>query len=161
MELSFLKFCRKYEPKGDDVRLRSKRTVIITFPNQSSDPMSRFFHLYCKFFLIKHKPWKDSVVQAWNGPIVDEDNELIDDDDNNPIAKQWYIARFNEFCDLPQVNVSELEMFNSDVARLRRIRAEYEVQYDEEEEVLGNTLERPEGWMDGYGSSGTTCKRFS
>ena len=52
----FLNFCRAFRvSKYGELIVRNKRTVILMFPNISSDPTSISYHLFCKYFLIKHR----------------------------------------------------------------------------------------------------------
>ena len=53
-------------------------TVVITFPNISSDPMSQSYHRYCKYFLVKHKTCHGNVNQEWGGPIIDPNIDDVD-----------------------------------------------------------------------------------
>ena len=145
--LSFLKFCQQFEAKKGELVKRTKRTVVITFPSLSSDSMSQFYHRYCKFFLIKHKPWNGNVNQAWGGPIIDP-NEGDEDcilDDNNIIAKQRYISQFRDF--QQNIDTRVLEVVNADVNRLRRVRDECQARYLEEEEAVGAEISDQSLWM--------------
>ena len=63
--------------------------------------MLHYYHVYCKYFLIKHKPWHGNVNNAWGGPIPDpntnedEDEELLLlEDDNNSIVNRCYVDPF-------------------------------------------------------------------
>jgi len=40
--------------------------VPVYFPVFTCDPLSPNFHEYCKYFLVKYKPWKNNVSDAWN-----------------------------------------------------------------------------------------------
>ena len=58
MGKDFLSFCRYFSiSKDGELIVKNKLTVILMFPNISSDPTSRSYHLVCKYFLIKHRPW--------------------------------------------------------------------------------------------------------
>ena len=120
--MSFLNFCKTFEIKQNELQQRNRRTVVITFPQRSKSETSPKYHLYCKNFLIKHKPWRDSIHNVWGGRITDPDsenpNELLED--GHEIAKDRYIQQFQEFS--RTVNISLLEMFNSDVYRLSIVR---------------------------------------
>jgi len=143
--LSFLKFCRKYNVENGKLIIRSKRTVVLAFPSRSSNPTSKFYYQYCKYFLVKHKVWSGHVSNAWSAPIYDDDGQIELTDDNHSVVQKWYITKFNEF---RAVNdISKLEMINADVNGLRRIRNECEILYNEEEEALGDQIGAQDGWM--------------
>ena len=146
MPLSFVNYARKYECKKGNLTHRTKRTVVLTYPTRSSEPASVWYYQYCKYFLVKHKPWHGQVEDAWGGPISDPDNEAFDPtDDTNPIRQQWYIQKFQEFTSI--VDPSSLEMFSADAARLRRIRQECEALLHEEQDALGAEPAQQDQWM--------------
>ena len=37
--------------------------------------MSRYYDQYFKYFLVKHKPWRGSIDNAWGGPITDPESD--------------------------------------------------------------------------------------
>ena len=49
--------------------------VPLYYPSISYDPLSPNFHEYCKYFLVKYKPWKDEVSDAWNN--LTDSEEII------------------------------------------------------------------------------------
>ena len=59
----------------------------------------------------------------------------------------WYIFKFNQFKD--SVDISQFNMFNSDVSRLRSTLEEWDEIYIEEKEALGNRAIAPDqsNWM--------------
>ena len=83
---SFLNLCRAFSVSKDgELIVRNKRTVILMFLNISSDPTSISYHLFCKYFLIKHRPWYWYVANAWYGPTVNTTNdpEAVADDNHD------------------------------------------------------------------------------
>ena len=104
--------------QGNWVR-RTKRTVVLAFPFRSSDSNSTYYHIYCKFFLIKHKPWFCHISNALDGLIENTSDVEHDLDENDPICKAWYIQKFNEFSE--KVDILLFDMLNANVDRLRRI----------------------------------------
>lgn len=51
------------------------------FPNFSANPKDPNYGAYCKYQLLKHKPWRFRISDAWDG---------IDDDDNdNLFCHKW------------------------------------------------------------------------
>ena len=69
--------------------------------------------------LIKHKPWRGQVCNAWGGPIVYPATGQTADDKELDIVKTTYKTQFDEF--KMTVEIGSLEMFNADADRLRRI----------------------------------------
>ena len=129
-EMTFLRFCKKYMTiKQGNLIPRTKRTVVLAFTFWSSDSDSIYYHIYCKFFIIKHKPWFGDISNAWDGSIENTYDAEHNLDENGPICKAWYIKKFNEFSE--KVDISLLYMLNTDVDKLRRIREEWKYFYME------------------------------
>lgn len=154
--MSFLSFCKKFEVKQNELQQRNRRIVVITFPQRSSSTTSPKYHLYCKNFLIKHKPWRDSIHNVWGGRITDPNSENPSEtlEDGHDIAKEYYIQQFQDFSST--IDISSLEMFHSDVDRLHRVREESDTQYIEEEEALEEIVapDNPQdNWMDFAGET--------
>ena len=64
------------------------------------DQMSQQYHLYCKYFLLKHKPWHGNVNNDWVGPVTDPEKyeyALYLEDDNNSLVNGWYVDQFHAF----------------------------------------------------------------
>ena len=55
---------------------RKKEVVVKTYPNYSSNPQNEHYGLFCKYQLIKYKPWKFSPHDAWND-LPHNDNTFI------------------------------------------------------------------------------------
>ena len=51
-----MNFVKKYEERKGQLIELTRRTVVVAFTSQSSYPSSRFYNLYYKHMLIKHKP---------------------------------------------------------------------------------------------------------
>ena len=118
--MAFLRFCKHFIiTKQGYLIPRTKQTVVLAFPFRSSDSNSTYYHIYCKFFLIKHKPWFCHISNALDGLIENTSDVEHDLDDNDPICKAWYIQKFNEFSE--KVDILLFDMLNANVDRLRRI----------------------------------------
>ena len=88
---------------------------MIAFPNSTIDPVSKYYHLSCKYFIIKHKPWVDNVNNAWGGKIVDptSDTYQMELEDDNIIDKQSYKYQSDNFIATNDIKI--LEVVHSDV----------------------------------------------
>ena len=49
---------KNYEEWKGKITEQTKITIVVVFTYQSSDPISRYYHSYCKHMLIKQKPWR-------------------------------------------------------------------------------------------------------
>lgn len=52
--------------KGKKLARRSKDVIVKTYPNCSSSPANEHYGLFCKYQLLKYKPWKGTPNMAWN-----------------------------------------------------------------------------------------------
>ena len=51
--------------------MESKPTIICTVPNFSSSPEGNNYEKYCKYQLLKYKPWDTSPSSAWDYDVSD------------------------------------------------------------------------------------------
>ena len=57
ISMNFIKFVSKYHVKEDSLYFRPKMVVVRTFPNYYGNPTSPYYGQFCKYQLIKLKPW--------------------------------------------------------------------------------------------------------
>ena len=69
--VNLIDFFYKYEVKSSKLQARTKPVVVRTVPNYSSNPVGLNYELYCKFNLLKFKPWSHSSENAWDKQEVD------------------------------------------------------------------------------------------
>ena len=50
--------------KNGKLTVRDNRTDGLNYPGKSGDIMPQYYHLYWKYFLIKHNPWLGNVNDA-------------------------------------------------------------------------------------------------
>ena len=65
MSLNLIQFASTFTSTRDDLILRSHPVIVKTFPNYSGDPKGPNYPLYCKYQLIKLKPWLNSTDTIW------------------------------------------------------------------------------------------------
>ena len=76
--LSFIQFVQKYSTVKKELRKRSKDVVVRTFPSFSPNSRSPSYGQYCKYQLIKFKPWTGFPANTWNGqPHVEQTDSII------------------------------------------------------------------------------------
>lgn len=76
INLNFLEFATEYVIKKGKLETRSPNVVPRIFPTYSSNPKGENYGLYCKYQLLKYKPWKDSPNDIW-GTVNPDDSTLI------------------------------------------------------------------------------------
>ncbi len=69
---NFLQFASNYIVSNQ----KPKCVIVKTFPNYSSNPKGIYYGLFCKYQLLKYKPWANPVTNAWEN-LPDCDNTYI------------------------------------------------------------------------------------
>lgn len=64
LQCNLLNFVATYSVVKNEIRKRPKEVITITFPNVYSDPKTVNYPLFCKYQLIKYKPWSDEINNA-------------------------------------------------------------------------------------------------
>lgn len=67
LELSVLQIASVFTEYKGEVKKRSSPVIVRTFQVYSSNPQSDNYHFYCKYQLIKHRPWINQPYNAWGG----------------------------------------------------------------------------------------------
>ncbi|XP_066914869.1 uncharacterized protein [Clytia hemisphaerica] len=120
----------KISAKDKKIQKRKKAVVVRTFPNYSPNPKSDSYPLFCKFQLIKYKPWNDSVDSLWEG--LQATNET-------------YCQKWKEF-----INSSLGRELVPNWKRhyINANNFEYQVEDEENEEEESENIFLREDWMD-------------
>ena len=66
MTCNFVKFVATFYFRDDKIKRRKNEVVVKTFPSYNSNPKSSNYGLFCKFQLLKYKPWSVEPSNAWN-----------------------------------------------------------------------------------------------
>ena len=66
MNISFTQFVTLYKFVKNKIVTQEPNVVPRFFPSYSSNPKGLYYPLYCKYQLLKYKPWEDSQNDAWN-----------------------------------------------------------------------------------------------
>ena len=66
MKMSFVEFVTMYKTVKNKLIKRSPNVIPRFFPCYSSNPKGINYPLYCKYQLLKYKPWKCSQNDAWD-----------------------------------------------------------------------------------------------
>lgn len=76
LQYNFTKFVSSFSFKMSKLQRRKKEVVVKTYPNYSSNPENEHYGLFCKYQLLKYKPWKLTPADAWNG-LPEKDDTFI------------------------------------------------------------------------------------
>ena len=63
---NFVQFASNYFKAKLAIAKRSTPVVLKTFPNYSSNPNNPNYGLFCRYQLLRYKPWYNSVTDAWS-----------------------------------------------------------------------------------------------
>ena len=66
VSMNFVTFAANYKVTNGKLVKQSKNVVSRIFLSYSPNPNGVNYGLYCKYQLLKYKPWKDSQMNAWN-----------------------------------------------------------------------------------------------
>ena len=79
---NLLEFVAKYCVIKEEIRKRKKEVIVRAFPTVFSDPKGVQYALFCKYQLIKYKPWNNEISNAW---------------DNEDISEEMFCEKWNSF----------------------------------------------------------------
>ena len=75
LNYNFVQFVSMFILKGKRLTKRSKDAIVKSYPNYSSNPANEHYGLFCKYQLLKYKPWKGTPNMAWN--YLEQNNEAF------------------------------------------------------------------------------------
>ena len=76
-ECNFIDFASNYCQTKTGIKKRNFPVVVKTYPNYSSSPKGPSYGLFCRYQLLRYKPWQHSVGNAW-GNKEETDSVYID-----------------------------------------------------------------------------------
>ena len=120
--------------------------------------MLQQYHLSCKYFLLKQKPWHGNINNSWGGsiPYPDKDEDVLYlEYDNKYLVKCRYVDQYSALQQI--IDITALEIVHSDVDQIIRIRIEFERPYTKVEEDTGSQIGSKELWrqMKGLAPTGS------
>lgn len=62
---NFIEFASNYSQTRTGIKKRASSVVIKAYPNYSSSPKGPSYGLFCRYQLLRYKPWQHSVDNAW------------------------------------------------------------------------------------------------
>lgn len=97
MSMNIVQFVSKHTLSKNELVPRSNEVIIRTYPTYISDPKGNNYGLYCKYQLIKFKPWQLDPQNAWeNLPECDDTFILMYRQFLNTDYAKKYITTFAE-----------------------------------------------------------------
>lgn len=63
---NFCQFASKFIFKGSKLQQGEKTVIVRTYPNDLPNPNNEHYGLFCKYQLLKYKPWQCTSGDAWD-----------------------------------------------------------------------------------------------
>lgn len=86
MSMNFLDFATHYKVTNGKLQKQPDNIVPIVFPEYSPNPKGQNFSMFCKFQLLKYKPWENCINDIWGNLNPDD---------------QMYITEWHNFLQTP------------------------------------------------------------
>lgn len=67
MDMGLVQFASEFSLCKGEIRRRSSPAIVGTFPYYSPNPRGDKYDQYCKYQLLKYKPWHSAITNAWGG----------------------------------------------------------------------------------------------
>lgn len=129
---NLITFASKYTVYKSEPRRRPKEVIIRTFPQYSPNPNDHNYSQYCKFQLIKYKPWKNNFNHAWSG---------------HSDTEEGYIQAYHSFLQSSQAS-EYIPQFNRDLHLAQEVQTLATSSSEENDQARGgNQDEEEEEWM--------------
>ena len=119
MNLNFLQFATKYKVVNRKLTELPENSIPRIFPTYSSNPKGPNFALYCKYQLLRIKPWKHTLNDAWGGQDPTDD---------------VFIAQWQEFLQTPYAQDNVPQWFDK-LQTVIQCQGEPDSNLDDEERV--------------------------
>ena len=87
LHLNFVQFVSQYFVKDCSLKTRTKPVIVRTFPTYSVNPQSKYYGFYCKYQLLRYKPWINNYTSVW---------------ENKEEKDSTYIFHWNQFLQTEQ-----------------------------------------------------------
>ena len=113
MNVNFVEFATKYNIVKGKLVTRSAIVVPRIFPTYSPNPKGENYSKYCKYQLLKHKPWKNSVDDAWDN--ADADQETYVDQWHNFLKTSYAENHVPHWSEKIQNVLENLEQSNDEI----------------------------------------------
>ena len=66
LKYNFIQFVSSFAQKGSKLEKRRFPVIVKTYPKYSSNPENKHYGLFCKYELLKYKPWQQTPENAWD-----------------------------------------------------------------------------------------------
>ena len=124
--LNFVQFVKKFKLVNNKLTKLADNVIPRIFPTYSANPKGPNYALYCKYQLLRYKPWKLRQDNAW--------------EDEQP-SEQIYINKWHECLQTPYAKTNVPDWFDK---LQTTVKSQEETNSDCVDVAVANTLEE---WM--------------
>ena len=95
LQMNFVEFVSQYFVKDSCLKKRNKPVIVRTFPTYSSSPQSPNYGLFCKYQLLRYKPWLHHPGHAWtdeeenDSTFVSHWNQFLQTEAAQTLVPNW------------------------------------------------------------------------
>lgn len=124
---NFVQFASNYFKTKIGIAKRTSPIVLKTFPNYSSNPKGPNYGLFCRYQLLRYKPWYNSVDDAWC---------------NEEPSDSVYINQWNSF-----LQTTDAKLFVPNWSHQINLISEYVNHLVEKDDFIESDTDEREEWM--------------
>ena len=124
---NFVQFASNYFKTKLAIAKRSTPVVLKTFPNYSSNPNNPNYGLFCRYQLLRYRPWYNSVNDAWSN---EEPSDAV------------YINQWDSF-----LRTADAKLFVPNWSHQINLISEYANQLIENDDFVEANTNQREEWM--------------
>ena len=115
LECNLITFFAKYIIIENEIREREKEVIVRVFPNYSSDPKGIEYPLFCKYQLIKYKPWIVQISNAWDDEqssdavFCEKWNSFLQSESGQILVPNWrrHLSNIQNFFTIENVEIND------------------------------------------------------
>ena len=95
LHLNFIQFVSQYFVKDCCLKKRTKPVIVRTFPTYSSNPQSQYYGLFCKYQLLRYKPWINNYTSVWeneeekDSTFISHWNQFLQTEQAQQLVPNW------------------------------------------------------------------------
>ena len=124
---NFVQFASNYFKTKVGIAKRTSPIVLETFPNYSSNPKGPNYGLFCRYQLLRYKPWYNFVDDAW---FSEEPSDSV------------YINQWNSF-----LKTADAKLFIPNWSHQINLISEYVSHLVENDDFIESDTNEREEWM--------------
>ena len=125
-ECNFIEFVSNYCQTKTGIKKRTFSVVIKTYPNYSSSPKGPSYGLFCKYQLLRYKPWQHSVDNTWGNKegtdsiYIEQWHSFLETPKAKRVVPNWlqqinsiseYVNEIIDKDDFPEIDTGEREQW--------------------------------------------------